>query len=340
MTDGFHPYADFAGFRPAEGAMLRDCSERLPHLVPALTDAIAAYLAPRLAPALVQEGVLGEWLRRSAFGPFDASFAGFLRSVTHVEGGSTFPGVGIALPPQMIVATMAWVQGRILQALGDVTDTITLSGLGGVWMDQLMLQLGIILEPVLGEPAGPRDYRASAVDEAVHPYAALAGFGVDEGRILEETGESLGPLASGVVSMAYSYLLSRPESAGYFQDAHHLAQRKQTLMEWWVRTASDPHDAPADFAAYLRRIANAHVRNSGSHPEVGIPAQLTIALMAWVEMRVMAALNTVNLLDGGGSAMFGLFGDPAVVASVARAWMGMLTLQLGVLIDPQLLVEA
>src|SRR5439155_436888 len=103
-----------------------------------------------------------------------------------------------------------------------------------------------------------------------------------EGRILEETGALLAPLASGVVSLAYSHLLSRPESAGYFQDAHHLAQRKETLMAWWVRTASDPYDAGAEFGTYMRRVANAHVKNAGMYPDVGIPAQLTIALMGWV----------------------------------------------------------
>lgn len=340
VTAGFHPLADFASFRPADAAMLRQCSARAPFPLEALAGALAGSIETGLAglgvTAVVRRDALEEWLVRSSTGPFDAAFAAYLRALTQVAGGATFPSVDVALPAQMIVATMAWVQGQILLALGNVTDTITLSGLGGVWMDQLMLQLGIILEPLLGEPSGPRDYPPAGDGAAVHPYAALAGFGAAEGKILEETGTSLAPLASGVVSMAYSYLLSRSESAGYFQDAHHLAQRKQTLMSWWVRTASDPHGAGGDFGAYLRRVANAHVRNGGSHPEVGIPAQLTIALMAWVEMRVMAALNTVNILDGGGPAMFGLFGDPAAVAGVARAWMAMLTLQLGVLIDPHL----
>src|SRR2546423_8363747 len=41
----------------------------------------------------------------------------------------------------------------------------------------------------------------------------------------------LAPAASGVISLAYTYLLSRPESAGFFQDSDHLAQRKQTRSE-------------------------------------------------------------------------------------------------------------
>ena len=204
----------------------------------------------------------------------------------------------------------------------------------------LAAMIGFYFGAKPGESAGPRPDQSAPQPQkpddkaALHPYADLAGFGAAEGRILEETGALLAPLASGVVSLAYSYLLSRPESAGYFQDAHHLAQRKETLMAWWVRTASDPYETNSEFGTYLRRVANAHVKNAGMYPDVGIPAQLTIALMGWVEMRVMTAINTINIVDGGASAIFGLFGDPAVIARVGRAWMSMLTLQLGVLIDP------
>lgn len=338
VTPDFHPLADFASFRDSEAEMLRDCTSRAPHFLDEVAGAVVDHLGPRLLaaglyPSVSQEAV-ASWLEDSSMGPFDAEFAGRLRSLTHVGGEATFPGVSVPMPAQMIVATMAWVQGRILLALGDVTDTITLSGLGGIWMDQLMLQLGIILEPVLHEPNGPRDYASAGHNAGLHPFADLAGFQAVEGRILEETGALLAPLASGVVSLAYSHLLSRPESAGYFQDAQHLAQRKETLMGWWVRTASDPYDADGDFGTYLREVANAHVKNAGTYPHVGIPAQLTIATMGWVEMRVMTAVNTINIVDGGASAIFGLFGDPAAIARVGRAWMSMLTLQLGVLIDP------
>lgn len=337
VTPGFHPLAAFASFQDAEVGMLRDWTYRMPQLTQTVAAAVADQLSPRLVAAGVSGGVSEEavaaWLARSGTGPFDAEFTRWLRSLTHLGDGVTFPGVGVPMRPQMIVATMAWVQGQLLLALGDVTDTITLSGLGGIWMDQLMLQLGIILEPALHEPTGPRDYPGDDAGPPL-PYADLAGFGAAEGRILEETGALLMPLASGVASLAYSHLLSRPETAGYFQDAQHLAERKETLMAWWVRTASDPFDANGGFGPYLRRVANAHVRNGGAHPGVGIPAQLTIALMGWVEMRVMAAVNAINIVDGGASAIFGLFGDPGAIARVGRAWMAMLTLQLGVLIDP------
>jgi hypothetical protein len=338
VTSEFHPLADFADFRHAEVEMLRDCASRMPPFTDAVADAVIDQLSPHLLSAgiggSVSRETVGTWLAESSTGPFDADFADSLRRLTHIGGGATFPGVSVPMPAQMIVATMALVQGEILLALGNIVDTITLSGLGGIWMDQLMLQLGIMLEPVLHDPSGPRDYESGGHEPALHPYADLAGFAAAEGKILEETGALLAPLASGVVSLAYSYLLSRPESAGYFQDAHHLAQRKETLMGWWVRTACDPYDADGDFGTYMRHVANAHVKNGGKHPDVGVPAQLTIALMAWVEMRVMAAVNTINIVDGSASAIFGLFGDPAAIARVGRAWMSMLTLQLGVLIDP------
>ena len=338
VTPGFHPLANFASFRDGEAAILAECSSRMPSLADAVAVAVVDYLSPLLRSfglgGEVDRQAVASWLSRSSTGPFDADFARALRSLTHLEGGATFPGVSVPMPAQMIVATMAWVQGEILLALGNVTDTITLSGLGGIWMDQLILQLGIILEPALKEPAGPRDYAGGEAEVALHPYAGLAGFGAEEGRLLEETGAVLAPLAGGVVSLAYSHLLSRPESAGYFQDAHHLAERKETLMAWWVRTASDPHEGDSGFGHYLRRMANAHMKNAGTHPDVGIPAQLILALMGWVEMRVMTAVNTINIVDGGAPAIFGLFGDPVAIARVGRVWMVMLTLQLGALIDP------
>jgi hypothetical protein len=339
VTPGFNPLADFANFGPDEALMLRETGTDLTVFTRGIADSLAAYLSkqlPRagLGAATVDRDAIEEWLTRSSMGPFDEEFAAYLRRLTHVGKGSTFPGVSMPLAPQLIVGLMAWLEGEILFALGEVSDTVTLSGIGGIWMDELMLQLGIMLEPVLGSPSGPRDYRAGHQPE-LHPYADLAGFGPSEGKILGETGALLAPAASGVISLAYSYLLSRPESAGYFQESDHLAQRKQTLKAWWIRTSADPFQSEGGFGDYLRKVANAHVRNAGTHPEVEIPAQLTIALMGWVEMRVMTALNTIAL-DPAGAATFGELGDPGALAAVGRAWMQMLTLQLGVLIDPYL----
>jgi protoglobin len=136
-----------------------------------------------------------------------------------------------------------------------------------------------------------------------------------------------------VVTLAYDYLLSRPESAGYFQDASHLTQRKMTLKGWWSRTTTKPMDG--DFHSYMSRVADAHVKDGGTHPHVVIPADLTIALMGCVEMRVMTALNTVAPgLDG--DYVFGVLPDPPAAAEVGQAWMRMLTLQLGILLKPYL----
>lgn len=295
----------------------------------AIAASVCSYLNSRLpragiAGAEVDREVVEAWLTRSTTGPFNEEFAGYIRSLTHVGGGTTFPGMRVALPPQMLIGIFAWLEGEILAYLGDVSDTVTLSGIGGIWMDELMLQLGIMLEPVLGSPRGPRDYSGGHQAE-LHLFADLAGFGRAEGRILGETGALLGPAASGVISLAYTYLLSRPEWAGFFSESEHLAQRKQTLKAWWIRTASDPYEARGDFGSYLRKVANAHVKNGGTHPGVEIPPQLTIALMGWVQMRVMTALNTIAF-DPEGAATFGELGDPGALAGVGRAWMQMLTL--------------
>ncbi|HLI57657.1 MAG TPA: protoglobin domain-containing protein [Actinomycetota bacterium] len=339
VTPGFHPLADFANFGPDEAMMLLESGADLDVFTKAIAGQLCSYLSSRLpragiSGATVDRDAVEEWLSRSSTGPFDEGFANYLRELTHVGGGATFPGVNVPLPPQMIVGLMGWLQGELLFALGDVSDTITLSGIGGIWMDELMLQLGIMLEPVLTSPEGPRDY-SSGHQAELHPYADLAGFGPSEGKILGETGSLLAPAASGVISLAYTYLLSRPESAGFFSESEHLAQRKQTLKAWWIRTSADPFESNGGFGDYMRKVANAHVLNAGTHPSVEIPPQLTIALMGWVEMRVMTALNTIAL-DPAGAATFGELGDPGALAAVGRAWMLMLTLQLGVLIDPYL----
>jgi hypothetical protein len=340
VTPGFHPLADFANFGTGEASMLRDMGSDLGVFTRALADTISGYITTRLprfgvAGATVDKAVVEEWLARSSTGPFDEAFADYIRGLTHVAGGATFPGMSVALPPQLLVALVAWVEGQILLYLGDVSDTITLSGIGAVWMDEMMLQLGIMLEPVLDDhPAGPRDYSGGHNAE-LHPYADLAGFGMSEGEVLGETGALLAPAGDGVISLAYSYLLSRPESKGFFQDSDHLKQRKQTLKAWWIRTSSDPFDTNGGFGDYMRKVANAHVKGAGTHPEVEIPPQLTIALMGWVQMRVMTALNTIALAPSG-EATFGELGDPGALATVGKAWMQMLALQLGVLIDPYL----
>ncbi|MGH8952396.1 MAG: protoglobin family protein [Acidimicrobiia bacterium] len=161
----------------------------------------------------------------------------------------------------------------------------------------------------------------------------MAGLGPKEARILRKTGPLLEPAAGGVVAVAYDHLLSQPESAGYFQDAPHLAQRKRTLKTWWSKSTTKPMDG--DFHAYMSRVADAHVKGGGQHPHVVIPADLTIALMGWVEMRVMTALNTIAP-DGDGDYVFGEIPEPAEAAKVGKAWMRMLTPQLGILLKPYL----
>ncbi|HJT03928.1 MAG TPA: protoglobin domain-containing protein [Pseudonocardiaceae bacterium] len=175
----------------------------------------------------------------------------------------TFPGVQVPLPPQLVLALIAWLQGQILAAMGEVCDTATVSAAGAAWMNQFMLQLGIILEPSLTEPNAPMGKHESA---EFHPYADCAGFGPREASILRRTGPLLGPAAGGVVTLAYDYLLSRPESTGYFQDASHLMQRKMTLKGWWSRTPTKPMDG--NFHSYMSRVADAHVKDGGTNPHV------------------------------------------------------------------------
>jgi hypothetical protein len=337
VTPEFAPLADFAGFRDYEAAAVRETGNNIPALSDRIAQQISGYLMTRPESATLMSGVdqpvnemiTRKWLDRTIAGPFDGDLADFLRRISHLPDGQvTFPGVQAALPPQLTLALTAWVQGQILTALGETCDVATASAAGAAWMNQFMLQLGIILEPSLTNPDRPSGRHDAA---EFHPYADFAGFGPKQAAILRQTGPLLAPAAGGVITLAYDYLLSRPESAGYFQDASHLAQRKMTLKGWWAKTTTAPKDAI--FHAYLSKVADAHVQGGGMHPHVVIPAELTIALMGWVQMRVMTALNTIAP-GPDGAYVFGTMPQPADLAEVGQAWMRMLTLQLGILLKP------
>ncbi len=48
-----------------------------------------------------------------------------------MEGkGITFPGVQVPLPPQLILVLTAWMQGQILNALGQTCDIANVSAAG------------------------------------------------------------------------------------------------------------------------------------------------------------------------------------------------------------------
>ena len=339
VTPEFAQLADFAGFGPYEAVAVQETGKAIAPFTDNIAEAVSGYLMTRPESAPLMSGaespvstlVIKEWLDRTIAGPFDAELSAFLREVSQVEGkGITFPGVQVPLPPQLILAVTAWMQGQILKALGETCDVANVSAAGGAWMNQFMLQLGIILEPTLAAPEAPLGRHEAA---EFHPYAEFAGFGAKETSILRKTGPLLGPAAGGVVTLAYDYLLSRPESAGYFQDASHLTQRKMTLKAWWSRSTTKPMNG--DFHAYMSKVADSHVKGGGTHPHVVVPADLTIALMGWVEMRVMTALNTVAP-GADGEYVFGKIPEPAAAAEVGQAWMRMLTLQLGILLKPYL----
>ena len=55
--------------------------------------------------------------------------------------------------------------------------------------------------------------------------------------------------------------------------------------------------------------------------------------MGWVEMRIMTALNIIAPSTDE-KYVFGRIPEPAEAAEVGRAWMRMLTLQLGILLKP------
>jgi len=215
-----------------------DTGEDIAYLAGGIATGIAGYLAERpetsslmrSVPVPVDVEKIKEWLAVTSQGPYDGAMSAYLREMSHLPGGgATFPGLAMALPPQMLIALVGWVEGKILEALAEVSDESTLTAVGGAWMNLMMLQLCIFVEPSLVEPTGPMNHKGAA---EFHPYAEFAGFGAIEARILKETGALLEPAAGGVIALAYNYLLTRPESAKYFDEDAHLAQRKKTLKAW------------------------------------------------------------------------------------------------------------
>jgi hypothetical protein len=209
VTPEFAPLADFAGFGVYEAVAVQETGRDIAALIDHIPGAITGYLMtrPESAPLMdrsdlsVSEPLIKEWLDRTIAGPFDGELAAFLRETSHVGGTEvTFPGVQVPLPPQLVLALTAWLQGQILDAMGKTCDLATVSAAGAAWMNQLLLQLGIILEPSLAEPGAPLGHHEAA---EFHPYAEFAGFGPKEQAILRKTGPLLGPAAGGVVTLAY-----------------------------------------------------------------------------------------------------------------------------------------
>jgi len=160
----------------------------------------------------LREALIKEWLDKTIAGPFNGDLASFVREISQLgEKNVTFPGVQVPLPPQLVLALIAWLQGQILAAMGEVCDTATVSAAGAAWMNQFMLQLGIILEPSLTEPNASMGKHESA---EFHPYADCAGFGPREASILRRTGPLLGLAAGGAVTLAYDICCPVPNLPG------------------------------------------------------------------------------------------------------------------------------
>jgi len=160
----------------------------------------------------LREALIKEWLDKTIAGPFNGDLASFVREISQLgEKNVTFPGVQVPLPPQLVLALIAWLQGQILAAMGEVCDTATVSAAGAAWMNQFMLQLGIILEPSLTEPNASMGKHDSA---EFHPYADCAGFGPREASILRRTGPLLGLAAGGAVTLAYDICCPVPNLPG------------------------------------------------------------------------------------------------------------------------------
>jgi hypothetical protein len=155
ITPEFAPLAEFAGFGDYEAVAVHETGRDMSALIDGMPAAISGYLTAR--PEFVRlmggsdppisEPLMKEWLDRTIAGPFDGELADFVREISHIgDKEVTFPGVQTPLPPQLVLALTAWLQGKVLEAMGNTCDVATVSAAGAAWMNQFMLQLGIILE--------------------------------------------------------------------------------------------------------------------------------------------------------------------------------------------------
>ena len=122
ITPEFAPLAEFAGFGEYEAVAVHETGKDMSALIDGMPAAISGYLAARPefmrltggSDPPVSEPLLKEWLDRTIAGPFDGELADFVREISHLgDKEVTFPGVQIPLPPQLVLALTAWVQGKI-----------------------------------------------------------------------------------------------------------------------------------------------------------------------------------------------------------------------------------
>jgi len=130
--------------------------------------------------------------------------------------------------------------------------------------------------PFLRRPTGPETTRPRPQARAAHPYADLAGSTLRRAGSRRDRGA---PCAAGERRRLPCLLLpAQPAGVGgLFPGRHHLAQRKETLMACGCHCTATPTMRTATLARTCAEWPIAHVKNAGTHPDVGIPAQLTIA---------------------------------------------------------------
>ncbi|MDQ3764111.1 MAG: hypothetical protein M3460_21725 [Actinomycetota bacterium] len=186
ITPEFAPLTKFAGFGAYEAVAIQETGSAIAGLLDHIPQAASAHLVKRpesaslMGPAdpPISEPAIKEWLDRTTAGPFDGDLTFYLLPppISHIgEKEVTFPRVQKPLPPQLILALTAWLQGQILQALGKTCDVATVSAAGAAWTNQP----GIILEPSLTEPEGPLGRHEAA---EFHSYAQFAGFATKRTR--------------------------------------------------------------------------------------------------------------------------------------------------------------
>ena len=76
----------------------------------------------------IREPLIKEWLDKTIAGPYNGDLASFVQKISHVgDREVTFPGAQVPLPPQLVLALVAWLQGQILAVMRQVCDVATVS---------------------------------------------------------------------------------------------------------------------------------------------------------------------------------------------------------------------
>ena len=163
VTAEFASLAEFAGFGEYEAAAVQETGQNIPALSERIARQISGYVMtrPEFTSLITGSSTGVRSTRRSSGSGWTGRLLGLLMVIWPSWYGDWYrierarghlPRCAGPDATQLVLALTAWVQGEVLSALGSCSTRPPASAAGAAWMNQFMLQLGIMLEPCLDQP--------------------------------------------------------------------------------------------------------------------------------------------------------------------------------------------